>query len=569
MHKLTKMWIVPTYSWPILVLCQLVWTAIYSCQPNTASSSAPDMLVVLKDGSQVDSKQLSRREIRDSYVIEGKLYHDYNTRCMHKVQQVPVESLEPEFVFARPDGDHRIGSKSGPQEILSTGFDPTKKTTIIVHGYSASYPKTLWMIEAREVFERYSLLGQQNLIFMDWNAASHGPYAKVASHSSIVGAYLSNFITKLTNLGADLGQMHLIGHSLGAHVSGFAGKRLQGKLGQISAMDAAGPCFKSNKVVSLGDRLMAGDAIVVDYYHYDDAFFGLAENLGTYDIYFNGGRLQPGCQEDLKSLAQLVYLRVTKKDGATMNISHGRPIEFIAMPLRDQKCQLVAYECGSFDEFLKGECASCGDQNERCRRLGFDFQYGESSPIDTRVGQTRRQMHIATGPASSLCLNTYQLEVTIELVHKEELSDKQMWLDIELVDQTGLTYAIGLSNLKENVYRGLVMTEGEPVQFVGARMQMIDRHNKQKDLYRSVGLEKSFVEHSYRLTDFKVSYMSHIEREVRDSLSSRLCATRWINMSAVKKQRKHHPKPEKGEATKSFKGSKMGKGEGWLELNKC
>lgn len=64
--------------------------------------------------------------------------------------------------------------------------------------------------------------------------------------------------------------IYLVGHSLGAHVSGYAGKEYKlykpDMIDRISGIDPAGPCF-INEVAS--QRLDSTDAKFVDVMHTD------------------------------------------------------------------------------------------------------------------------------------------------------------------------------------------------------------------------------------------------------------------------------------------------------------
>lgn len=94
--------------------------------------------------------------------------------------------------------------------------------------------------------------------------------------------------------------VHLIGHSLGAHVAGFAGKEVYNatgqKVGRITGLDPAGPLFEGI-FISRDSRLNENDAEMVDVVHTDGGVFGYRGPLGTIDFYPNGGvALQPGCE---------------------------------------------------------------------------------------------------------------------------------------------------------------------------------------------------------------------------------------------------------------------------------
>lgn len=76
---------------------------------------------------------------------------------------------------------------------------------------------------------------------------------------------------------------HLIGHSLGAHASGFAGKVFTAmtgsKINRISGLDPAGPCFF---VQPADKRLTPTDADFVDVIHSDLNTLGINISLGCF-----------------------------------------------------------------------------------------------------------------------------------------------------------------------------------------------------------------------------------------------------------------------------------------------
>lgn len=63
---------------------------------------------------------------------------------------------------------------------------------------------------------------------VDWGPLSGFPYyAAAAKNTRVVGPHVAQFLIFLDNLGAvSIHHVHLIGFSLGAEVSGFAGKTL-------------------------------------------------------------------------------------------------------------------------------------------------------------------------------------------------------------------------------------------------------------------------------------------------------------------------------------------------------
>lgn len=70
--------------------------------------------------------------------------------------------------------------------------------------------------------------------------------------------------------GCNASDFHIIGHSLGAHIAGYAGEAIitrgLGKLGRISGLDPAEPLFQRMPEFV---RLDPGDAEFVDVIHTD------------------------------------------------------------------------------------------------------------------------------------------------------------------------------------------------------------------------------------------------------------------------------------------------------------
>ena len=81
---------------------------------------------------------------------------------------------------------------------------------------------------------------------VDWTQGSKGlNYLQAAANARVVGAQVA---TMIRTLGVDLGRVHLIGHSLGAHVAGYAGEKFQtnGTIGRITGECVKGTLQASN-----------------------------------------------------------------------------------------------------------------------------------------------------------------------------------------------------------------------------------------------------------------------------------------------------------------------------------
>lgn len=93
-------------------------------------------------------------------------------------------------------------------------------------------------------------------------------------------------IGKITNADRSLikwNYIHFIGHSLGAHVSGQAARKLKNKksitVNRITGLDPAYPCFVND---SSSLKLRKSDATFVDIIH-TNSRKGINNNFGTYD----------------------------------------------------------------------------------------------------------------------------------------------------------------------------------------------------------------------------------------------------------------------------------------------
>lgn len=122
----------------------------------------------------------------------------------------------------------------------------------------------------------------------------------------VIGKFLANLYF---SCGVPLENLHLIGHSLGAHVAGSAGREFlqltQEKLHRITALDAANPLFE--EPLPLFESVTKNDAMIVDAIHTDIALFGYRKPFGTVDFYPNGGFSQPGCLTDFFSIATISF----------------------------------------------------------------------------------------------------------------------------------------------------------------------------------------------------------------------------------------------------------------------
>ena len=71
--------------------------------------------------------------------------------------------------------------------------------------------------------------GDYNIIGVDWSKGAKKFYPKAVANTRLVGAVVAQLINVLLGkFELDLKNLHVIGHSLGAHTAGYVGTRVPG-----------------------------------------------------------------------------------------------------------------------------------------------------------------------------------------------------------------------------------------------------------------------------------------------------------------------------------------------------
>ncbi|KAJ8935335.1 hypothetical protein NQ318_016628, partial [Aromia moschata] len=171
-------------------------------------------------------------------------------------------------------------------------FDKKKKTKFVTHGWMAKGTSSVC-----ENIKKGFLKSDVNVFVMDWSpVAGNILYPVAAGATAKVGKHYGKFLNRLINdIGVEPKDLHLVGHSLGAHVSGFAGRELRGqKAARITGLDPALPGFGWPS--SEEGRLNRNDSDFVDVIHTCAGYLGMKDPIGHVDFYPNGGGPpQPGC----------------------------------------------------------------------------------------------------------------------------------------------------------------------------------------------------------------------------------------------------------------------------------
>ncbi|XP_045484661.1 pancreatic lipase-related protein 3-like [Pieris rapae] len=208
----------------------------------------------------------------------------------------------------------------------------TRNIIILIHGYLESSNGEMVTAIAPELLKR-----NIKLFALDASDVISFEYFRSSTYVRFMGEMLGRLLSDVINSGQNSSKIHLIGHSLGAHVAAVAGQQVYRdtgqKLNRITGLDPAGPCFSN---VSLDSRLDASDADFVDVIHTNAGILGLNEPVGHKDFYPNDGMSQPGC--------------------ILSTCDHSRAWELFAESINKPDC-FPARKCGNWTLYQNGVCA--------------------------------------------------------------------------------------------------------------------------------------------------------------------------------------------------------------------
>ncbi|XP_075698848.1 pancreatic lipase-related protein 2-like [Rhinoderma darwinii] len=184
--------------------------------------------------------------------------------------------------------------------ISNSNFQTHRKSHFIIHGFIDS-GENMWLVDMCQAMLQVE---DVNCFCIDWSGGSRTLYTQAANNIRVVGAEVAYFINTLWEVfNYSLSKVHVIGHSLGAHAAGEAGKRRPG-IGRITGLDPAQPYFQDTPPEV---RLDPSDALLVDVIHTDSTptianlgtgGYGMSQTVGHLDFFPNGGKQMPGCKKN-------------------------------------------------------------------------------------------------------------------------------------------------------------------------------------------------------------------------------------------------------------------------------
>ncbi|XP_036178692.1 endothelial lipase [Myotis myotis] len=321
------------------------------------------------------------------------------------------------------------------QPLEDCGFNMTAKTFFIIHGWAMTGILGEWLyklVSALRVRERGA-----NVVVVDWLPLAHQLYTDAVNNTKTVGHSIARMLDWLQEKdGFSLGNVHLIGYSLGAHVAGYAGNFVTGTVGRITGLDPAGPMFEG---VDIHSRLSPDDADFVDVLHTYTRSFGLSIGIqmpvGHIDIYPNGGDFQPGCGLN-DVLGSIAYGTIAEG----VKCEHQRAIYLFVDSLMNEDKASFAFQCTDSHRFKKGICLSC--RKNRCNSIGYNakrtrHKRNSKMYLKTRAGMPFRVYHYQMKIHFFSYKNMTEIEPIFYVTLYGTSADSQM-LPLEVVERIGL-----------------------------------------------------------------------------------------------------------------------------------
>ncbi|KAK9878125.1 hypothetical protein WA026_021142 [Henosepilachna vigintioctopunctata] len=321
------------------------------------------------------------------------------------------------ILYTRANPNEGAAIRPNSESLTDTIFQSEKKTKVIIHGFIDTILAN-WVKDMKDELLKHD---DVNVILVDWAGGSLPLYTQATANTRLVAlelAYLLNYL--IENLDMKAEDVHLIGHSLGAHLAGYTGS-LVPNLGRITGLDPAEPYFQG---MPPHVRLDPSDANLVDVIHTDGKGilllgYGMSQPCGHFDFYPNNGKEQPGCEIAQTPLIPLTVIKKGLEEASRVLVAcnHIRSIKLFIDSIGSQ-CPYIAHQCSSYKDFMNGKCFICKPGTTQCTIMGYHL---DSSPMFEETDISKRQFvetigskyYLNTGKENPFCHRTYRISIEL------------------------------------------------------------------------------------------------------------------------------------------------------------
>ncbi|XP_043863123.1 phospholipase A1 isoform X2 [Drosophila mojavensis] len=246
-----------------------------------------------------------------------------------EIQNAPVDF----YLFTKSNPTEGTNITATNNSIKESNFNANNPTRFIIHGWRQDRLSDM----NNKIRDAWLSNGEYNVIVVEWASAQTFYYPKPVEAVSTVGKKVANMINYLaSDHGLKFDTLHVIGHSLGAHVAGYTGKNTNGQVHTIIGLDTALPLFSYDKSE---ERLSSKDAYYVESIHTSGGTLGFLKPIGKTAFYPNGGKAQPGCGIDWISIC-----------------AHRRSVIYYAEAVSHKNFGTI--KCADYEAAVNKECGS-------------------------------------------------------------------------------------------------------------------------------------------------------------------------------------------------------------------
>ena len=152
-------------------------------------------------------------------------YCNIFTHCPRPVALLPASPDRIATTFSLYNRESGNESTTIDYNVINPNYKINSETKFIIHGF-LQHGTIKWILDIKNALLE---VGDYNVIVVDWSKGNQLPYTQATANTQVVGAELARLVNTLINRhGISADNFHIIGHSLGSHIAGYAGSRING-----------------------------------------------------------------------------------------------------------------------------------------------------------------------------------------------------------------------------------------------------------------------------------------------------------------------------------------------------